>query len=406
MPTYTYSVKSATGARTKGTITADSQATAVKELRAKGLVVLELSESGHMGSRSRISGGFSLLNRVADKDKIIFTQQLAIMSQAGLPISQALHSLIEETPNKHLMQVIQSIANDVEGGISLSAAFSKHPEIFNSIYVNILRAGEKSGKVDEVLTKLAAQLEKDYDIRSKVKGALSYPIFVTVAMLIIVTLIMVFIIPQIQAVFTENGAQLPFLTRVVIGISGIIRHQFLFLAGALLAVAFAYRAYHRTSQGRLVIDRIKLMIPIFGTLNKRVSIARFARIFSTLLGAGIPMLEIFDTCKDVVGNEIFKIEIERAAKDVENGLEISAALKKQPHIPRMVVQLTAVGEKSGNIDVIYNNLAEFMEKEVDNLTRNLTSLLEPALMVVMGLVIGTIVIAILLPIYSLTTNVL
>lgn len=405
MATYTYNAKTPVGQKTKGSVTADSETDAVKKLRAQGLVVLEIGQTISTLKTTSFSGFKGIGNRVSDKDKIIFTQQLAIMSEAGLPISQALHSLVEETANKHLSAVVRSIAIDVEGGISLSAAFAKHPEVFSKVYISIMKAGEKSGKVDEVLTRLAAQLEKDNDIRSKVKGALAYPAFVTTAMVIIVSLIMVFIIPQIQAIFAENNAQLPLLTRIVIGFSNILRHQWYVLFGIVLAVVFGYRTYYRTTGGRLAIDKFKLNLPIFGALNRKVSIARFARIFSTLLSSGIPMLEIFETCKDVMGNEVFRQEITHAAKDIENGMEISAALKKQPHIPRMVTQLTAVGEKSGNIDVIYNNLANFMEKEVENVTRNLTTLLEPALMLVMGAVIGTIVIAILLPIYSLTTSI-
>ncbi len=406
MADFRYTARNTAGQKDQGNIEADSQGEAVKKLRDKGLVVLDISASSSGSIISKSAVGFRFRKGVPDKDKIIFTQQLSIMVKAGLPISQALHSLVEETTNKNLGKAVATISADVEGGLPLSTAFAKHPTIFNPVYISILRAGEKSGKLDSVLARLAAQLEKDNDIKSKVKGALAYPAFVLVAMVVIVSLIMVFIIPQIESVFVENNAQLPFLTRVVIGIANILRHQFLFLIAGVVGIVMAYRAYYRTKSGRHRIDLIKLNIPIFGTLFRRVSIARFARIFSTLLSSGIPMLEIFATSKDVVGNEIFREEIEKASKDIENGVEISAALRKQPHIPSIMVQLTAVGEKSGNIDVIYENLANFMEKEVDNLTRNLTTLLEPALMLIMGGVIGVIVIAILLPIYALTSSIL
>ncbi len=406
MANFNYSAKNSSNQTTKGRVSADSQAEAITQIRGRGLIILHLDEIKQSSSAKFGGSAHHFLNRVSEKDKIIFTQQLAIMSQAGLPISQALRALVEETANKHFTAIIQTIAVDVEGGTALSIAFAKHPDTFSRVYTSILKAGEKSGKVDEVLSKLAAQLEKDYDIKSKVKSALAYPAFVTVAMLVIVSLIMIFIIPQIQSIFAENNAKLPVLTTIVIGISNILRHQWYIILGILLLGFFGLRQYNHTASGKMAIDKFKLNVPIFGTLNRKVSIARFARIFSTLLSSGIPMLEIFETCQDVMGNEVFRVEIGRAAKDIESGVEISAALKKQPHIPRMVTQLTAVGEKSGNIDVIYNNLANFMEKEVDNVTRNMTALLEPALMLVMGAVIGTIVIAILLPIYALTTNVL
>lgn len=402
----TYKAKDPHGAIKRGVMEAESKGAAVKQLRENGMIVLEMNEhSGTFNVTSRRIGS-SFGKKVSDKDRIIFTQQLAIMTQAGLPITQALHSLMDETTNKRLVKVIHEIAADVEGGLALSTSFAKHPNVFSPIYVSVLKAGEKSGKVDEVLQNLATQSEKDYDIKSKVKGALSYPIFVLIAMSIIVSLIMVFIIPQIEAVFIENDAKLPFLTQMVIAISSLMRNQWWILIAGIGIFVTGYRMYYRTPSGKYLVDSIKLRIPIFGTLLRRVAIARFARIFSTLLAAGLPMLEIFETSNDVLGNEVFRREMAAVSRDVENGIEISAAMKKQPHIPHMMTQLTSVGEKSGNIDIIYNNLATFMEKEVDNITRNMTSLLEPALMLIMGAVIGTIVIALLLPIYSLTSSIL
>ncbi|MFA6082539.1 MAG: type II secretion system F family protein [Patescibacteria group bacterium] len=405
MADFRYITRDSKGQKSNGVISADSKSDAIKKLRDKNLIILDISEGNLSSSKSAKKAGGSLFNRIGDKDKFVFTQQLSIMTKAGLPISQALGSLQEETNNKKFAQIIKTITADVEGGLALSQAFAKHPDIFDTVYVSILKAGEKSGKVDEVLDRLTIQMEKDNDIKAKIKGAMAYPIFVLVAMVVIVTLIMLFIVPQIQAVFIENNAKLPLVTRMVIGLADVIRRQGYIIIIALVGVFFGYRFYYRTAKGKHRIDLIKINIPIFGTLIRKVSLARFSRIFATLLGAGLPMQEIFSTSKDVVGNDIFRVEIEKAGKDVENGLDISAALKKQPHMPRMMVQLTAVGEKSGNTDVIFNNLANFMEKEVDNLTRNLTTLLEPALMLIMGGVIGSIVIAILLPIYSLTSSI-
>lgn len=405
MASFTFKAKNNVGKVQKGALDADNKQSAVQQLRDRGLIVLEMNER-NLGSHGKGGKSFSIFNGVPDKEKLVFTRQLAIMTEAGLPITQALHSLLEETTNKKLLTTIQSITNDVEGGQSLSGAFSKHLDVFSPLYVSVLKAGEKSGKVDEVLNSLANQIEKDYDIKGKVKGALSYPIVVLVAMFVIVSLIMIFIIPQIKAVFDENNAKLPVLTQVVIAISNVMRHQFFLIIGGVGAVIYAYRLYNRTTSGKYVIDSLKLRVPIFGVLLKRVAIARFARIFSTLMGAGLPMLEIFETANEVLGNAVFQKEMNEVAKEVQNGVEISTAMKKQPHIPRMMIQLTAVGEKSGNIDVIYNNLAQFMEREVDNITRNMTSLLEPILMLIMGAVIGTIVIALLLPIYTLTSSIL
>lgn len=406
MPEYNYIGHSSTGQKQTGSISADNKTEAVKKLRDLGLAISDLKESGEskkVGIAPHFK--FSLFGGISGKDRIILTQQLSIMAKAGLPISQALHSLADETANKNLAKVVKQIAADVEGGMALSQAFAKHPNVFNSVYISVIKAGEKSGKVDEVLMRLATQEEKDYDIKNKVKGALAYPVFVLVAMAVIVTLIMIFIVPQIQNVFTENNLQLPLMTKVVIFISTAIRKEYLFIIIGLAVLFVGFKTYYKTENGKYKIDLLKINIPIFGPLNRKVSIARFARIFSTLLTAGLPMLEIFATSQGVMGNEVFRREIDKVGKDIENGLEISLALKKQPHIPKMMTQLTAVGEKSGNIDVIYENLANFMEKEVDTTTRNLTTMLEPALMLLMGAVIGSVVIAVLLPIYSMTSQI-
>lgn len=404
MSEFKYVGHNSSGVKESGTVTADNKTEAVKELRDLGLIVSDLKDS-ESSKKTKSVFKFSLFGGISNKDRIILTQQLSIMTKAGLPISQALHSLAEETSNKNLTKVVSEIASDVDGGMALSQAFDKHPNVFGSVYVSVLKAGEKSGKVDEVLMRLAMQEEKDYDIKNKVKGALAYPVFVLVAMVVIVTLIMIFIVPQIQNVFAENNLTLPLMTRVVIFISILIRKQFILIIAGLVALFVGYKMYYKSEKGHYQIDLLKLNIPVFGPLNRKVSIARFARIFSTLLTSGLPMLEIFSTAQGVLGNEVFRQEIDKAGKDIENGLEISSALKKQPHMPKMMIQLTAVGEKSGNIDVIYENLANFMEKEVDNITRNLTTMLEPALMLIMGAVIGSVVIAVLLPIYSMTSSI-
>lgn len=402
MPVYKYIAKNSSGVSEKGSVDEENQKEAVKKLREKGLIIIDIRDQNIVPSPK--SSPFTLKHRVSDKDKIIFSQQFSIMIKAGIPVTQALHSAVEESSNPTFSKVIDEIARDVEGGVSLSQAFSKHPQIFNQIFVSVLKAGEKSGKLEEVLLRLADQMEKDYDVKSKVKGALSYPIFVLSATFIIVGLIMIFVIPQIQAVFQENNTQLPFLTQIIIGISMLIRHQYIYLISAVAGLIWAYRIYSRSPSGIKNIDTFKLHIPVLGNLIKKSGMARFARTFSTLMAAGLPMLEIFDTSKTVIGNSVFEKEITLVSKDVENGLELSAALRKQPNIPKMMVQLTAVGEKSGNIDEVYDNMANFMEKEVDHLTQNLATLLEPALMLIMGVVIGTIVVSILLPIYSFTSS--
>ncbi len=402
MGNFRYEARTQSGQKQKGSVNAESVTEATKKLRDQDLIVLNLTEEKNDNKdKTKLPFG----TRISEKSKIVFIQQLSIMIKAGLPITQALHSAADEAASPALKKIIDNITKDVEGGSQLSSAFAKYSTVFDQVFISVIRGGEKSGKIEEVLLRLSSQMEKDYDIKSKIKGALTYPAFVLVAMAVIVTFIMVYVIPQIQSVFVQNNAQLPALTVMIIGISNFMIHQWYFLIMAIVIIIFAYHFYSKTQSGRYNIDLLLINLPIFGNLIRKVSIARFARIFATLLSSGIPMIEIFDTSREVLGNKVFEKEITQVGHDVENGLELSAALKKQPHLPTMLTQLTYVGEKSGTIDEVYQNLADFMEKDVDNVTRNMTALLEPILMLIMGLVVGSIVVAVFLPIYSLTSSI-
>lgn len=349
------------------------------------------------------SGGFSsfLKKRVPLKDKIIFTEQLEIMIRSGLSILDGLRSLQQETENKRLAKEISQVIDDVSGGMPLSDALSKFPQTFNEIYVNLVRSGERSGKVEMVLKRLADQLGKDYELNRKVRGALTYPIFVMVALIGVMSLVLIFIIPQLKVIFDDAGIQLPIMTQMVIGASNILKNYGIFVLLAAIGLIIILGRWHRTSAGRQFFDRMITKIPVIGTLLKKSYFSRFTRTFASLTSSGLPLLEVFKVSSSVVGNVIYQKEIMTMSEKVKNGALVSAVLKSSKLFPGIIGQLAAVGEKSGNLDSVFDSLANFFDRDIDNITSNLSTLLEPFLILIMGAGIGVLIISVLQPIYGL-----
>lgn len=392
---FSYKAKDKEGKNVNGELEASDETGAVAALRDQGLYVSRITSKSEKKLMPQIFGKVSL------KDKIIFTQQLGVMIKSGLPVVEALEALESETSDKGFAKVISDVISDIKGGTSVSAAFEKHPRVFDPVYVNTVLAGEKSGKLDEVLAGLTVQLEKDYAIVSKLRGAMIYPIFVMVALVVVMVLILIIIIPQLKVIFDDSGVALPPLTRAVIALSNFFKQYIVYIVIALSVITFLLRFYGRTNTGRHLFDRLILKVPIFGNLIKKTAMARFARTFSSLTKSGLPLLEIFRTSKQVVNNVIYQDEIDKMIKKVEVGEAVSKVIKDCKLFPSMVGNLVAVGEKSGSLDTVFDTVANFFEKEVDSITSNLSTLLEPVLMVVMGLGIGLIIVSVLQPIYGL-----
>ncbi len=393
---FTYKAKDKSGKQIVGEVEAADESGAVASLREKGLYIATITQTGH--GKSALP---QIFNRVSLKEKIIFTQQLGVMIKSGLSIVEALQALKEETADKNFAKIINEVISDVKGGTPVSAAFEKHPNVFDQVYVNTISSGEKSGKLDDVLASLTVQLEKDYAITSKLRGAMIYPIFVLIALVGVMILILVVIIPQLKVIFDDSGVPLPALTRAVIATSDFIRKYLLYISVCLVIIFVLLRMYIQTNSGRHIFDRLKLIIPVFGSLNKKTYMARFARTFSGLTKSGLPLLEIFRTSKKVINNVIYQDELDRMINKIEVGEQVSKVLKDSKLFPKMVGNLVSVGEKSGSLDEVFTTIANFFDKEVDAITNNLSTLLEPVLMVIMGVGIGLIIVSVLQPIYGL-----
>lgn len=392
---FTYKAKNKQGEIAKGIIDAENVNAAQTVLREKNLFVLEIK-----GTKKKLSEKYFKKN-IPIKDKIIFTQQLGIMIKSGISIVDGLRALEEETENKNFALMIQKIISDIEGGTPFSQALEKHPEAFSEIYINMVKSGEQSGKSDVVLLRLASQLDKEYELKRKIKGALAYPVFVMFTLVAVLVLIVTFVIPQLKAVFDDAGVSLPLLTRALIALSLFLKKDGIFVLGGLIILVWVLLRFIKTTSGKKIYDTLILKIPVFGTLLKKSYMAHFTRTFASLIAAGLPLMEVFKVAGGTTGNVLYEEEIRQMATEVKAGESISATLKKSKLMPKMVGQLASVGEKTGNIDEVFDTLADFFDRDVDNITSNLSTLLEPILMVVMGAGIGLVIVAVLQPIYGL-----
>lgn len=400
---YAYTAKNSRGEIENGSLETLDEKTAAKTLHSKGLFVLNLKQEGSnifAGKTSNIKIPF-LSNRVSLKDKIIFTQQLAMMIKSGLPLIDAFRALQEQTENKYFAGVIGEIIEEVRGGKPLSSSLAKYPKIFTNFYIAMISSGEKSGRLDEVLQRLADELEKDYDLISKVKSAITYPILIVFALVGIIILMLVFVVPQLKKIFSDMGVELPLITRVILGTSdAIIKYWYLFTFG-IIGLAVGIYFYGKSDKGGLVIDGLKIKIPVIGKLFKKIYMARFCRTAGSLVVSGLPILDIIQTTSKVLNNRVYQKALEQTGEDVKNGLTFSAAIKKQKIFPAMIYHLVSIGEKSGKIDEILLTMAVFFDREVEASTNSLASLIEPILIIIVGAGVGLVVASVIMPIYSL-----
>jgi type II secretory pathway component PulF len=400
MPTYSYQLLAADGTRTKGTTEAFSTAEALSRVRTLGGTVLSLE-----AKKVRAGGGGFLKPKLSLKDKIIFTEQLAVMLNAGVTLLQALKGLEEEGTNKALNAILHDMIAQLEGGTPFSAALQRHTKTFSKIYAEMVKSAEKTGNLADILNKLTLQQQKEYELKGKVRGALMYPAIVAVLLVVVITMVITFIIPKLSGMFTESGTKLPGSTRFLLWLSSFLTHDWWLLILGIMAAIFGFRALVKTEKGRFWWDGFKMKIPVFGSFIKKSYMARFAQSFASLAQAGVPVLDVFQTLKGVVGNAVYEQEITMISRDVENGVKVSTAIRKSKHFPPMMGQLISVGEQSGDLAGIFQVLGEFFEKEVDGMAKNLSTLLEPIIMIVMGLGVGFVLISILQPIYGLVNTV-
>lgn len=397
MLTFVYTARdTASNKIVKSTVQAENERSAAKLLMGRNLMPLDISAED-----SKKSFLDTFKNRVSTKDRVIFTRQLSTLINAGLPLSQSLHTVQEQTPNKRLKSIAQDIIASVEGGSTLGDAFAKHPEVFNDLFIALVAAGEVSGTLDKALERIANQQEKDAEIASKVKGALVYPAIVLFVIVGVVVFMLTTVVPQIDNLYENLHRELPFVTAVMVAGANILINFWPLLLGGLIAGVYFLKRYIQTDNGRRSLDKFKLNVPMFSGLFRKLYMARFARTGETLLVSGVPMLEMMRISSRAVGNVIVRDSILRASEKVKSGKALSTSLKNEEYILPLVPQMIGIGEQSGSIDGMMAKAATFYENELDNTIRSISSAIEPILMVVLAVVAGGMVAAILLPIYGL-----
>lgn len=401
MKKYTYEAKDqATNRVVKSTIQAESESAAARLLAKQGFVPLSLKEQIGDGSLlARVTG------RITTKDKVVFTRQLATLIGAGLPLSQSLHTVIEQTQNKQLQSVIQEIASSVEGGKSLSDSFAKHPKVFSEVFIALISAGELSGTLDEALQRVASQQEKDAAIVSKIRGALTYPVIVLVVIFGVMAFMLFTVVPQVEKLYEDLGKQLPLLTQVMVNVANFTVSYWWLVIIIIVALGYFFNQYLQTEAGIRFKDTFKIRVPIFGKMFQKLYMARLARTAQTLLGTGVSMLDTLKITSRAVNNTLIEKSVVRAADKVQGGKALSVALLPEDVIAPLVPQMIKIGEQSGRIDEMLGKVAQIYEDELDEQIRTISTAIEPVLMVVLAVVAGGMVGAVLFPIYGLVNGI-
>ena len=385
---------------TKSTVQADTESAAAKLLINQGFTPLSIKEQSENESFiARLSG------RITTKDKIVFTRQLATLIGAGLPLAQSFNTVLEQTQNKKLQSIIQDITASIEGGKSLSESFSKYPAVFDAVFLALIGAGEMSGTLDESLQRIANQQEKDAAIMSKIKGALTYPIIVLVVILGVVAFMLFTVVPQVEKLYHDLKRELPFLTKVMVDAANFLTSYWWIALIVLVAVIYFTVQYLRTDTGKKMTDTFKLNVPIFGQMFRKLYMARFMRTGQTLLSTGVSMLDMLKLTAIAVNNSIIQNSISHAADKVKGGKALSVSLQPEKYILSLVPQMIKIGEQSGRIDEMMGKTAQVYEDELDEQIRTISTTIEPVLMVFLAIVAGSMVAAILLPIYSLVNGI-
>lgn len=384
-----------------GMVEAANESQAVELLEGHHLNPINLKEISSLSSFDLLLQKFS---RISSKEMVIFFRQLATLVNAQVRIVNALRILTRQVQSRKFKTLIEEMASEVEGGKSFSETLAIYPRLFPDLYTSLIRAGEASGTLDKSLLYLADQIEKDYDLGSKIKGALSYPIFIISTLIIVGTLMMIFVMPQLTGVLTESGAELPFATKAIVASSNFLRGYWYIVVGIILGTIFGLRYFVGLPSGRYLFDSVLIKLPVFGTFLQKIYLYRFAHHLSNLLSGGIGIVKALNLIADIIGNWVYRDIFRETASEVQTGKSVREVLENYKEIPPLVYQMVEVGEQTGDLQGILAKLAVFYEKEVDNAIANLTTLIEPIIMVILGLAVGIMVAGILLPIYNLASS--
>ena len=398
MPIFVWKGKTAGGETTAGELAADDRAQLVQMLRKRRISVVNVREKP-----KGLSLAFLKRRSVSTKEMAIFTRQFATMIDAGLPLVQCLDTISKQAENKFLKEVLGQVMQDIESGSTLASALGKHKKVFSNLYTNMVEAGETGGALDTILERLAVHIEKAEALRRKVKGAMTYPVVVLSVALGAAVFMLVFIIPTFARMFSDFGAALPMPTRIVLGVSYVLRTFWWALGAAIFGVVVGVKRFYATTAGKRKIDGFLLNSPIFGPLLRKTAVARFTRTLGTLMSSGVPILTGLEITAETAGNSVVRSAVLATKAGIQEGDTIAKPLRATGVFPPMVVQMVAVGEETGSLDEMLAKIAEFYESEVDTAVDSLTAILEPAMIVLMGVLVGGMVVAMYLPMFKLVS---
>ncbi|HZF00595.1 MAG TPA: type II secretion system F family protein [Methylomirabilota bacterium] len=395
MPTFTYTARETlTGREIRNTVDAASEQAAIASLLNRNLLVMSIQEK--LGKSGKTSGG-----KVRLADLVIFTRQLATMIDAGIAVVQSLQALGDQSPNKAMQAVIKNVTTRVESGESFSEALQKHPKAFNRLYVSMVGAGERGGLLAEILARLATYLENMEKIRRKVKSALMYPIAVIIVAIGIMVFLLIKVVPVFENVYTSFGAKLPGPTQTLIDISHFLKSYLILIIPAVIGAVVGFRYFIKTPHGREIWDARRIKLPLFGPIAHKICLVRFTRTLASLVRSGVPILDVLQIVSQTVDNAVLEKAIKAASADIERGEGISNALAKHPVFPSMIIRMLSAGEQTGNIDNMLERVSDFLDEEIETTLSGLMSLMEPMLIVFLGVMVGGMVVCMYLPIFNL-----
>ena len=401
MPLFAYKAKKDDGSTVEGMLQAETERGALDALGRQGVFPLEIEQSGRAKAPSAATR--KTRRRIRSEDVGLFTQQLGDLLKAGVPINRALGTLQKQTSNAAFSELIEDLAREISSGKPLHEALARYPKSFPPLYTSMVRAGETGGFLEDVLHRLATFIDKDADLRSRLKAALAYPALLVVLGTAAIAFLMVFFIPRFSEIFKNMGSNLPWSTRVVMGASYFVRDYWMIPVALVVLLPVVWARITATFAGRHTVDRVKLAAPVYGDVTRKSAIARFTRTLGTLLKSGVPILSGLQIAKEAMDNTVLMRDIEEAAAGVKQGRSLAEILRRSRGFPAMVVDMIAVGEESGNLDEVLVNLADSYDNQVDRSVKVFISLFEPALLVVMASVVGFVVISMLLPVFTLSS---
>lgn len=399
---FKYKAKNIDGRELMGLVDAPNMELAVSAVQKKGLIIISMLPQDNLTFWQK---GLNSFERVKFQDVVIVSRQMSTLFEAKVPIVESLKIIIQETDNLTLKKHLSGVVDDIEGGLSLSQAFSNQPQVFSKFYVSMVRVGEESGKLDEIFTFLADYLERSYELTSKVKNAFIYPAFVLAAFIIVMAIILIVVVPKLTSIITESGQEVPLFTQIIISLSNVLRRFGIFIAMGLAFLGFLFYRYLHTEEGRRSVAKAQISVPIFRKVFKQFYLARIADNMDTLLAGGVPVVRTLELSAETVGNEVYKNILNDSLEAIKSGGSISGSFSKYKEMPSFVTQMIRIGEETGKLNFVLQTVSKFYRKEVNLTVDNLVKLIEPILILILGAGVAIIVAAVLVPIYNIASAV-